>query len=207
MRSRKLTIVKILAVLFLVLGALGWFFPDLPFPAFAFFFISIFVLIFLEMRRTAVKLSISVLDLVVNRKKLPSSKKLILIGIGILGIAVALCFLIPFGLDKQPMLVIFGFISFAITMLLVILTSLVYTLRVQGHLARHHFDLWKKSLFSSSLQVRYQAGMQLRSLKGPVERKWAIICNRIGLSFFFIWLILFIVATIVVIILDLIGKI
>jgi len=206
MRSRKLKIVKAVAVLFLVVGFIGWFFKG-SFPAFAFFFVSMFVLIFLEFRHTAKKMSMSVLELVFNRKKLPSSKKLILIGTGISGIAVALCFLIPLGIKTHPMLVIFGFISFAITMVLVMLTLLVYTLRVQWHMARKHFDLWKKSLFSSSLQVRYEAGRQLQALKDPVERKWAIVCNRIGMSIFFIWLITFTLVTIAVIILGLIGKI
>ena len=82
-----------------IIGAPVWlWFIQAPFPAFAFFFVSMFVLIFLGIKDKATKLSISTIDLLVNRKNLPSVRKFVVLVLCILGIVVLLSILILIGL-------------------------------------------------------------------------------------------------------------
>jgi hypothetical protein len=151
-------------------------------------------------------MSLSTLDLLINRQRLPSGSKLILIVIGILGISVFLSFLLPLGAQTYPFLVIFGACTFAITLLTIMLLSLIGCLFAQWRYARHNFKAWKQSIFSSSLATRYQAGRTLASINDPVLNKFWKICNKLGFFCLFLWFVVLFIVICTVLYLDYIGA-
>jgi len=191
--------------LFLLLGFIGFLFLQ-SFLAFAIFFVSLFILIFIHMKDTAATMSLSTLDLLINRQRLPSGSKLILIVIGILGISVFLSFLLPLGVKKYPFIVYFGLCTFAITLLTIMLLSLIGFLFAQWRYARHNFKAWKQSIFSSSLATRYQAVRTLASINDPVLNKFWKICNKLGFFCLFLWFVVLFIVICTVLYLDYIGA-
>lgn len=204
-KNRKLTIVGAIASVVLVVGFVGWYVYG-SVGAFPFFFVSMFVIIFLQMKREAAKIGKSPIDLIINRERLPKRRKLVFCLVAILGTALALSLLIPLGFETYPWVVMFGFISFAIVMAVVMLMAFVYGLGLQWHFARHHFELWKKSMFSSSMATRYQAGRQLASLSGPVAKKWGILVTKVAKIVLLLWLIILVIVATVVVVADQVGK-
>jgi hypothetical protein len=182
-----------------------WFFQG-PLPAFAFFFISMMVLIFLGFKANAKKLSVPTTRLMFNAQKLPSLRKFLLIAGVVVGIAVFLCIIIAIGLETYPMLVIFGFLTLwvfgVIIFLLVLINAIVCTWRC----ATLDFSSFKKG-FSSSLKERYEASMSYRSLmaKDPLIQKMGRVSRRIGIILFLIWLAVLLTTICVVLYLDYIG--
>jgi hypothetical protein len=181
-------------------------FIQAPFPSFAFFFVSMFILIFLGFKSDAKKLSISTIDLIVDKKKLPSVRKFVFIVIGILGIVISLCVLIPVGLKTYPFLIYFGFISFWITMLLIALVAIPYAMIDTWRCAKADFNTFKK-LFNPSLKVRYEASSYLRSLmdKDPVMQKAHKVSSTIAKLCLLTWFVILVLAICVVLYLDHIG--
>lgn len=183
-----------------------WFIQE-PFPAFAFFFISMFVLIFLGAKAEAAELSISTLDLIVDRQRLPSRRKIGFIVLGIIGIAIVLSIVIPIGLKTYPLLVIFGFVSFAITLLIIMLLGFTCAIISIWRCARVDFKLWKNSMFGSSLKRRYEDGKALRSVmdRDPVIKKTGKLASKIALLCLCTWFVILLLAICVVVYLDHVG--
>ena len=188
----------------LLLGFIGFFFLQ-SFLAFVIFFVSLFILIFLHMKDTAAKMSLSTIDLLINRQRLPKRSKLILIVIGILGISVFLSFLLPLGARTYPFLLYFGLCSFTITILLIMLLSLISCLFGQWRYARHNFKAWKQSILSSSLTTRYQAGRTMAMINDPVINKFEKICDKVGFLCLLIWFVILLMVICTVLFLDHIG--
>lgn len=100
----------------IIIGTPIWlWFLQSPFPAFAFFSISILVVVFTAFKADAEKMSVPTITLIFGIKRLPSLKKILLFGVGFLGILVLLAVTIGIGATKYPMLMIFGIASFALT--------------------------------------------------------------------------------------------
>lgn len=198
-------LIRALVVLLLLLGFIGFLFLQ-SFLAFGIFFVSLYILIFLHMKDTAAKMSLSTLDLLINRQRLPKRSKLILIAFGILGISVLLSFLIPLGVKKYPFIVYFGMCSFAITMFLIMMLSLISCLFAQWRYARHNFKVWKQSMSPSSPAIRYQAVRTLASSKDPVLNKYVRIFNKVGFFCLFLWFVVLLIVICTVLYLDYIGA-
>ena len=181
-------------------------FLQAPFPAFAFFFVSMFIIIFLSFKTNAAKLSIRTLDLIVDRWRLPSLRKFIFFLLASLGIAVLLSIIIPIGFKTYPLLVIFGLISFAITSVIIMLLAFIYAIIGTWRCIKVDFKLWKKS-FSSSLKKRYEAAGALRSImdKDPVTQKAGKVVTKIALLCLLVWLVILVLAICAVLYLDRIG--
>jgi hypothetical protein len=159
-----------------------WFLQG-PFPAFAFFFISLFVLIFISFKSDAEKLSVPTINLIFGIQKLPSLKKFFLFVICITGIVVLLSTIILIGLKTYPLLVIFGFLSFAITLVIIMLVALICAVLSTLRCLKLDSRTLKKS-FSYSLKTRYEAGRSLRTLmdNDPVMQKTWKISSKIALE-------------------------
>ncbi len=182
-----------------------WFFQS-PFPAFAFFFVSMFVIIFLGFKADAAKLSVPATNLMFGIQRLPSRRKFIFIVFGIIGIVVLLSIIIPIGFKTYPLLVFFGFISFAITMVVIMLLFFICAILSTWRCAKLDSKTFKKS-FSSSLKTRYEANISLRSLmdKDSVMQKTGKASSKIALVCLLSWLVILVVAICVVLYLDRIG--
>lgn len=183
-----------------------WFIQG-PFPAFAFFFISMLVIIFLSFKADAAKLSIPTLELIVGRKRLPSRRKLVFIVLGIIGIVVFLSIVMPIGFKTYPFLAIFGFISFWITMVIIVLLGFACCMLTLWRCIRIDFKTWKNSMFGSSIEAKYEARKRLRSLleQDPVMQKMGKVSTKIALVCFSIWFVVLVTAICVVLYLDHIG--
>jgi len=183
-----------------------WFFQA-PFPAFAFFFVSMFIIIFLGFKATAAELSIPIINLIVNREKLPSRRKFIFVVLGIIGIVILLSIIIPIGLKTYPLLVIFGFVSFAITLAIIMLLAFICLVLTQWRCIKVDFKLWKNSIFASSLKTRYEAGRSLRPLmdQDPITQKTGKVSTKIVLLCLLVWFVILVLAICVVLYLDHIG--
>jgi hypothetical protein len=182
-------------------------FLQAPFPAFAFFFISMFIIIFWGYKADAAELSISTLDLIVEMMGFQSRRKFICIILGIIGIAVLLSVTILIGVKKYPFLLIFGFISLWIMLAIIFLLAFVCCVVSIWRCIKLDFKTWKNSMFGSPIKVKYEAGKKLRSLveHDPVMQKMGKVSKKIVLLCFSIWFILLVIAICVVLYLDRIG--
>lgn len=182
-----------------------WFIQG-PFPAFAFFFVSMFVIIVLSFKADAAKLSVPTINLMFGIQRLPSLKKILLVVIGIIGIAVLLCVVIIIGIETYPFLVIFGFLSFVLTMVIIGLLALIYGILSIWRCAKLDSKALKVS-FSYSIKRRYEASKSLRSLMGkdPVLQKAKKISSKIALTCLLVWFLLLVLAICIVLYLDHIG--
>jgi len=178
-----------------------------PFPAFALFFVSMFVVIFFRFKADAAELSVSTLDLIVDRQRLPSRRRFVFIVLGIIGIAVVLSIIIPIGFKTYPLLVIFSFVSFAITMAIIMLLAFSSMVVIQWRCIRSDFKLWKNSMFGSSLKGRYEAGRSLRLVmeRDPVIKKTGKLASKIALLCLCTWFAILLLAICVVVYLDHVG--
>lgn len=183
-----------------------WFFQA-PFPAFAFFFVSMFIIIFLSVKTTAAELSIPTINLILNREKLPSLRKFICFVLGITGIVVLLCIIIPLAAKTYPLLLIFGFISLWITLAIIMLMTFIHAAIGIWRCTKVDFKLWKNSTFASSPKTRYESGRSLRSLMDhdPVTQKTRKVVTKIALLCLLVWLVVLVLATCVVLYLVHIG--
>lgn len=120
--------------------------------------------------------------------------KLILIGIIILTIAIVLSLLLPYSIKKNPLLTAFGFISFAITGVLVIVIFVISGLMTTRHLCKKHSGIWEKTR-SRSLSTRTEALKQIRAINDPYLKKVSCWSTRIGVFCFVIWFVLLVVVS------------
>jgi hypothetical protein len=191
----------------IIIGTPVWiWFLQGPFPAFAFFFIAMLILIFLRFKAEAAELSVPTKSLMFDSQKLPSLKKVFLFIIGIIGVVVLLGILLIIGSETYPLLIIFGFLSFAITVVIIMLLALVSVILSIRRCIKLDFKTLKET-FSSSLKKRYEASRTLRSLteKDPVMQKISKISTKIGLTCLLVWLAVLVLAICVVLFLDHIG--
>jgi hypothetical protein len=182
-----------------------WFLQG-PFPAFGFFFISMLVLVFLSFKADAAKLSVPTINLMFNIQRLPSLKKFLLLVAGIIGIVVLLSIIIPIGFETYPMLVIFGFLSFAITMVIIMFLTLILVIIGLWRSAKLDSKTLKKT-FSSSLRARYEASRSLRSLldRDPFMQRIGKVSSKIAVTCLLIWFVVLVLATCLVLYLNHIG--
>jgi hypothetical protein len=182
-------------------------FVQAPFPAFAFFFVSMFILTFLGFKAKAAKLSISTIDLVVGGKKLPSVKKTIFVVFCIIAVAVILSIIVPIGFRTYPLLAIFSFVSLWIIMAIIFLLLFVSVIISQWRCAKLDFKAWKDSMFGSSLKTRYESGRYLRSFaeRDPIIQKVSKLSSKIALFCLLTWFVILALAVCVVLYLDHIG--
>ena len=141
-----------------------------------------------------------------NTEKPLDRRKIGIFAVGIIAVAVFLSVIIPVGIRTYPFLVIIGFVSFSIMMLIVMLMAFTFAMISTWRCIKLDFGLWKKT-FNPSLGTRYEASRSLRALahQDPVLRKTGKLLNKISLWCFFTWLILFVLAVCVVLFLDYIG--
>jgi len=164
-------------------------FIQAPFPAFAFFFVSMFIIILTAEKAILLR---TILNYIFNKKRYP---KLLITILLLPVIAIALGFLIIFGFEKCPLILIIGFISFWITGFLVWIISAVYMIVSHIYLFKHHRQLWK-AMFRHSLKERMQASNDIRSLNDPFLSKITMQWNKAGLFLFKLWLIVFVLVVV-----------
>jgi len=151
-----------------------WFF-QCPFPAFAFFFISLFVIVFLKYKASrsyANKWSPIKDDYFYNKHNGKMAKCFFLLVLfGILG-AIVLGLLLTIGLSLSRELVLWGFVSFSVAGFLLILLA-VFSVVFQAIILRKRYPvLWKKGEDRKiSLIDRRDAQAELRKLNDPYLRK------------------------------------
>ncbi len=111
--------------------------------------------------------------------------------------AIGLALLLPYSVKKHPILVAFGFVSFALTCFVIILLLCIAGLMTIYQLRKHHPDIWKNSI-NSSRNTRYEAIRQRKYIDDPCLTKISVCTTKIGIYCFVIWLILFLVALCVI---------
>ena len=176
-----------------------WFFQA-PFPAFALFFISLFVLIFTSFIADAAKISVPVVTLIFGVQRLPNSKKIFLFVVGIIVIIVPLSIMIPVGMKTHPLLVMFGFLSFIIIVVIIMLLATICEILRIWRCAKLDSKTLKKS-FNPSAEIIYKARKDLRSLmdKDVVMQRVKKISNKIALSCLLVWFVVLVLTVCVVI--------
>jgi hypothetical protein len=181
-----------------------WFIQS-PFPALVFIFVPGFAFKKSGLKTKVAKLSNPAIGTLINKKNLPSTKKIIFFCIGVLGIVVLLSILIPAGLKSYPLLVIFGFLSFVITVAIIFLLIFVSAIINHWRCAKLDFKAWKDSIFGSSAKIRYEAMMSLRSINDPLINKTGTFLNKVGLFCFLAWFVILVMVVCIVLYLDHIG--
>jgi len=181
-----------------------WFIQS-PFPALVFLFVPGFAFKKSGLKTKAAKLSNPAIGTLINKQNLPSTKKIIFFCIGVLGIVILLGILIPAGLKTYPLLVSFGFLSFAITLAIIFLLIFVSAIISHWRCAKLDFKSWKNSIFGSSEKIRYEAMMSLRSLDDSLINKTGTFLNKLGLFCFLAWFVILVMVVCIVLYLDHIG--
>jgi len=130
-------------------------------------------------------------------------RKLAVIALAMLVVALVLSFLLPSFFKRYPALLGYGMLSFVIPFGLACVSILYVGLRCTLYSRKHHRELWKKS-WSTLLKDRYHASMALRALynNDPYLKKISVRWNRFGLLCFLVWLIAFLAVATVVITVD-----
>ncbi len=164
-----------------------------------------FVLIFFSFKADAAKLSIPVIDLIVDKKRLTNLRKFIFCVLCIMGIVILLCITISIGLNTYPLLVIFGFLSFSVTLAIIMLLAFICAILSVWRYVKVDFKSLKDSMFGASLQTRFEAGKSLRAINDPVLNKIGKIAGKIGLFCLLAWFTILVLAICVVLYLDHIG--
>lgn len=125
--------------------------------------------------------------------------KLAVAGLLIIVISVVLGEAVKYGFQKHPELVALGFISFAVTSVVIILLLAIHGLMTGHQLRKHHPNLWENSK-SSSRSTKAEAIRQIKFLNDPRLKKISSCTSKIGIFCFLIWLILFSVVLSIVLI-------
>jgi len=182
-----------------------WFLQS-PFPAFAFFFVSIVMACFIGYKEDAAKLSIPTSNLIFGIRRVPSLKKVLFLAIGIIGIVIPLSIIIPLGVKNYPWLGIFGFLSFVLTLVVIVLLTIICQILYIWRCAKVDSKTLKNS-FSFSLKKRHEAYETIRSLMNndPVMKKTGKTSIRIALTCLIVWFVVLVLAICVVLFLDHIG--
>ncbi len=120
-------------------------------------------------------------------------------------IAIASGLLIETGVKKCPIYVAIGFVSFAITFVLVWIILVICLVFSFFYVRRHYYQLWKIIYSSASLKERIDANRRLASLNDPKLVKMDNILNKFGLRAFLIWFILFLLIGLLIWILKKMG--
>jgi hypothetical protein len=177
-----------------------WFFQA-PFPSFAFFFVSMFIIIFLAKEAVLLKATVAYFS------KRENLRKVIRTVLVVIGLALVLILLIFRGLKTYPMIVIFGLVSFAIMLVLVGLVSLVYALKRTWHY-RKHYPEFSGKWTTGSMRERLEFGRAIRekTATDPLLCKMDAKMSKFVKLWFLIWLILFLLVSSIVIFAHVVRK-
>lgn len=132
------------------------------------------------------------LDYFMDTSKLGPRKyrRLLIYFLLLLAIALILSLIFLFAAERFFFLFLFGFISFWVTGVLVLIIFAVYMVASEIYLFKHHRQLWK-TMFRPSPRERMQAVRTIRSLNDPFLSKIGMWLNKAGLFLFKLWLIVF----------------
>ena len=131
------------------------------------------------------------------RKKI---RKVVMIFIGIVVFAIIMRFLIPYTFNTYPVIFIIGFISFAFTILITALTSLIYMFIFYLKMKKRHpeFSLECKLLPSGFKGgIEYQRRYREITENDPVLHRMSKIPKKIILYGLLIWLIILLVVIVI----------
>lgn len=172
-----------------------WFFQA-PFPAFAFFFGSTFMVIFLSGDAALLKAAVKYFSV---RGRLRTT---VISGVFLIGVVAFLVFLMLLGLKKSPMVAILGFISLAIAVALAGLILVVYSLRWTWYFHKHYPDLSKKRARSMKDRLEFGRVVRASTASDPVLFKMKSNMKKVVGLCFLAWLTLFLLVSIIASIID-----
>ena len=119
-------------------------------------------------------------------------------------IAVSLGLLIKTGVEKCPIYVAIGFISFAAAFVLVWVCGIIYAIFSSFYLHnRYHYKFWKTRNSRSSTQETDD--MKKLLFNDPKFIRMGSIYNKLGLAVFAIWFVLFLLTGVAILILKKMG--
>jgi|GEM_PF-6588896 len=166
-----------------------WFFQS-PFPAFTFFFVSMFIIIFLADNAALLEYTVNILSVRENQSKLLKSMVTVII------IIAALIISIVYGLKTSSMMVIFGFISLIITIALAGLVLLLYGLRWTWYFHRNYSELSKNRLHSMKERLEHGRSIREATANDPFLGKIKTRTKKIVILCFLIWIITLTIGTV-----------
>jgi hypothetical protein len=122
-----------------------------------------------------------------------SDKRRISISFGLLfivPIAILSIFFLPFGIEKQPLLIAAACVSLTINSIFAVLYALYVGLKADRYVQKHDFHLWKKSK-SHSLRERREAARAIDSMQIPSLEKSFRYANKIAFFLLVVWTLIF----------------
>ncbi len=150
-------------------------------------------------------MSKSILDYIIDRKRLPSLPILLVIVVIIIGITIALCILLPIGMERRPKLVLFCTASFAIAMVIAIFTEAIFAIFRMKHIKKDHPSLWE---ITNNRNIPYterrESLKSIKYLNDPILAKISKREHRFTIFPFVAWLILTIILIILSVFTDMI---
>ena len=99
--------------------------------------------------------------------------------------------------SRAPFLIYVGVISFALAACACFVCCVFLALRTSLYVRKRHYGLWKKG-FSFSYKQRAEASRQIALLDDPYLKTISLKWNRIGMFWFFLWLVFFVVGVVIV---------
>ncbi len=170
-----------------------WFFQA-PFPAFAFFFVSILILVYLS--DGAAYLEATLKDLSDSKKR----RKIIMAALVILLFIFAAVVLIFVCRKTYPAIIIFAFISFGVMFVLVGLVSLVYALKRTWYYRKHYPEFSdKRAICSIRERLEFAKAIRETTANDPLLRKMEAKMSKFVKICFVVWFVILIIAAITII--------
>lgn len=178
-----------------------------PFPAFAFFFVSVITLVLLQFKAEANEIGIRTLNYILRTDKLPSRNKVLRFAFTIMAIIAALLVLIPLSIKYYPELFLFAFLSLWVSGVIFWFMSIIIMGIYAWRGIKLKINLFDKLAKGASLKEKYEKsiGDANRLCEDSVVKKTSRISGRILKAWLLTWLGLVIIATCVVLYLDHIG--